>query len=393
MHEVRLRKGAHRRVAGGHAWVFSNELERLDPAIPAGEDVVVRDARGRLLGTGTYNPKSLIAVRLHARRAALALDASLIAERIGYAARCRKRWLGEEASLACRYVNSEGDGLPGLVVDRYGDYLSIQCLTAAMDRRTDAVLEACQDLFSPKGIVLRNDTPYRDLEGLPRSVTVVRGRVPDLVPFTVAGFRVRADLLKGQKTGFFFDQRENYRLLAPLCAGKKVLDGFCYTGIWGMHAARAGADEVVCVDTSPEALALAEHNSRLNGLTGMRFERSDMVDFLRGQAAQGQCFDVIVLDPPPYARTARAVEEALKGYVNLNKWALRCLAAGDAYLLTGSCSHHVSPERFIHALSIAGRLSGRRLRVLQQAGQAMDHPWVPAMPETAYLKMILLHVH
>lgn len=393
MQEVRLRKGAHHRVARGHAWVFSNELERVDPTIPAGEDVVVRDFRGTILGTGTYSPKSLIAVRIHARWEALALDASLIAERIGHAAECRKRWLGEQASTACRYVNSEGDGLPGLIIDRYGDYLSIQCLTAAMDRRTETVLGACQGLFSPKGIVLKNDTPYRELEGLPRFVTVGRGRVPDQVSFTVAGFRVRADLLKGQKTGFFFDQRENYRLLVPLCAGKTVLDGFCYTGIWGMHAARAGAREVVCVDTSSEALALAEQNSRLNGLTGMRFQRRDMVEFLREQAAQGRYFDVIVLDPPPYARTARAVKEALKGYINVNKWALRCLNADDAYLVTGSCSHHVSPERFIHALSLAGRLSGRRLRVLRQAGQSMDHPWVPAMPETAYLKMILLHVN
>ncbi len=390
MKTVHLKKGTHKRVASGHLWVFSNELQDIDAPIRTGDDVVVKDAEGKLIGTGTYSPSSLIAVRLHARGAERPLDTTLIAERIKDALALRERLLGKQGSNACRLVNAEGDYLPGVIIDRYGEYLSVQCLTTATDRRTDEILDACEALLKPVGIVLKNDTPFRDLEGLPRSVTIGRGHVPQRVPFVLGDFRLQADLLNGQKTGFFFDQRHNYRLLKGLCTGKRVLDGFCYTGIWGMHAARDGAREVVCVDISTEALALACDHVHENGLAGMHFVRSDMLEFLRQEATKGHGFDVIVLDPPPYARSARAVQQARKGYINLNKWALRCLRP-DGFLVTGSCSHHVTPDVFIHVLSLAGRQAGRRIRVVAHHGQAVDHPWIPAMPETAYLKMVLLH--
>ena len=391
MKTIRLHPGAGRRVRAGHLWIFSNEIQGFDKTIPAGEDVLVEDHRGRLLGTGTFSPRSLIAVRLHAQGASRELDAELLGERTHQAWGCRKRWLGEKGSLACRVVNAEGDFLPGLVVDRFNEYLSIQCLTAAIERRTPWILDALEGVISPKGILLRNDSPVRALEGLSQFVSAGRGEVPSKVWFELGELRINADLWKGQKTGFFFDQRENYRILEPLCQGGRVLDGFSYTGIWGMHAARWGADEVLCADSSGEALELARENAVANRLDHIQFRQVDVLDLLKEEAEGGKGFDVIVLDPPAFARSRHKVKEALKGYINLNKWAMACIHPGG-HLITCSCSYHVVPERFIEAISLSAREAGRRVRILRQGSQAVDHPWIPSMPETAYLKVLLLQV-
>ncbi len=390
MTTIRLKKGCDQRVSRGHLWVFSNEIEAFDRSIPPGEDVVVQDARGRLLGSGTFNPASLIAVRLHARGRAVALGPELIAERIGRAGELRRAWLGEGAA-ACRVVYAEGDGLPGVIADRYGDVLSVQLLTAAADRRAEAVLDALAAAYRPAGVVLRNDSPARELEGLTREVRLGRGEVPEAVEFWLHGLRLRADLWGGQKTGFFFDQRENYRLLEPVARGSRVLDAFCYSGAWGLHAARWGAEHVTFVDASDGALELAAANADANGLGSAEFCRADVLDHLRGVVGAGEAYDLVVLDPPAYAKSRQRVSEALQGYLNLAKWGLRCVRPGG-HLVTCSCSHHVRPEVFVETAGLAAREAGREVRVLGVGRQAPDHPWLPAMPETAYLKVLLLRV-
>ncbi len=389
MRTIRLRPGAHRRVASGHLWVFSNEIDGFDRSIPPGEDVRVVDHRGRLLGSGTFSPHSLIAVRLHAPGREQPLDAPLIRSRVQTAWRRRKMWLGAEAE-ACRVVFGEADGLPGLVVDRYGPYLSVQVLTAGMERRADAVLAALDAVFQPRGTVLRNDTPARRLEGLSSEVRV-EGCVPDRVWFPLGGLRLAADLVGGQKTGFFFDQRDNYRMIRPLCPGSRVLDAFCYSGVWGLFALRWGASHVTWLDASAEALELVRLNARANGMEPAHTVRADAVDFLKDSARRGERFDLVIVDPPAFAKSRRHVPEALRGYLNLNKWALRCVRAGG-HLLTCSCSHHVRPGVFVQTLARAARAAGRPVRVVARGGQGPDHPWIPAMPETAYLKAVLLQV-
>ncbi|MBE0617384.1 MAG: class I SAM-dependent rRNA methyltransferase [Proteobacteria bacterium] len=382
-------RGGERRAALGHLWIFSNEIEAFDRTIPAGEDVRVVDHRGGLVGSGTFNPASLIAVRIHARGLECALDRDLVVERVRSAWENRRAWLGKGAA-ACRVVYGEADGLPGLVVDRYGDHLAVQVLTAAMEARTSWAVEALQATLSPRGVVLRNDTASRELEGLSRGVALGAGEVPARVQFPLHGLELRADLWGGQKTGFFFDQRENYRLLEPLVRGGRVLDAFCYSGAWGVHAAQWGAREVVFLDASEGALQMARANAEANGFARGDFVRADTLDYLRGGTA-GPGFDAVVLDPPAFVKSRRRVPEALRGYLNLNKWGLRCVRPGG-YLITCSCSHHVRPEVFVETVALAAREAGREVRVVGVGRQAPDHPWLPAMPETAYLKVLLLQV-
>ncbi|MDF1555278.1 MAG: class I SAM-dependent rRNA methyltransferase [Deferrisomatales bacterium] len=391
MREVRLRRGCERRVALGHRWVFSNEIQDFDRTLPAGEDVAVCDARGGLLGSGTFSPSSLIAVRLHARGRALPLDAGLVLERVRQAWQQRQAWFGEAAS-ACRAVYAEADGLPGLVADRFGEYLAVQCLTAGIERRAGWVVDALDAVHRPRGIVLRNDSPARLAEGLDRDVAVARGEVPPRITFTLHGLQFAADLRQGQKTGFFFDQRDNYALLRRVARGAEVLDAYCYSGAWGVHALAYGARSVAFVDASAEALELAAANTAAGGWSAAgAFEQADVLEFLKTCAAAGRGFDVAVLDPPAFAKSRQTAAAALKGYLNLNKWGMRCVRPGG-YLVSCSCSHHISPEAFVEMLARAAREAGRETRVLGVGRQSPDHPWLPAMPETAYLKALLLQV-
>ncbi len=390
MRALRLHRGAHRRLALGHRWVFSNEIQDFDRSIPPGDDVRVEDASGRLLGTGTFSPSSLIAVRLHSLRGEESLGPATIAGRIRAAWEKRVEWLGREGAEACRVVFGEADDLPGLVADRYGDVCVVQVLTAGMEHRTAWALDALEETLGVRGIVLRNDTATRELEGLPLGVKLARGRVPERVAFGLHGLRLLADPWGGQKTGFFFDQRENYRLLARVAPGRRILDAFCYSGAWGLHAARWGARQVVFLDGSESALDIARENAEANAAEGAAFVRADALEYLKAEAG-GEGFDVVVLDPPAFVKSRRRVPEALKGYLNLNKWGVRCVRPGG-YLVTCSCSHHVRPEVFVETVARAAREAGREVRAIGSGRQAPDHPWIPAMPETSYLKALLLRV-
>ncbi|TLN22723.1 class I SAM-dependent rRNA methyltransferase, partial [bacterium] len=333
MKALRLKKGCERRALRGHLWIFSNEIEDFDSSIEAGADVSVFDSRGRPVGSGLFSPSSLISVRLHSTKAETPLDGAELKSRIAGAARLRRDWLGEEA-LAARIVYAEGDSLQGLVVDSFCGTLSAQVLTAGMEKRTEAILDALEEVLEPRGILLRNDPPVRELEGLSREVRVGRGEVERLTPFTLGGLKLVADLHTGQKTGFFFDQRDNYRLLERVAKGAKVLDCFCYSGSWGLNALKYGAVEVHFADISAGALELAKINAEANGFESRAdYLNADVLELLKEEKSE---YNLVILDPPAYAKNKKSVPAALKGYLNLNKWGMRRVKKGG-YLVTCSC--------------------------------------------------------
>ena len=298
-----LRKNQDRRVRGGHPWIFSNEVATLEGAPAPGDLVEVADVRGAFLGRAYYNPQSLICARLVTRKRD-EVDADLFVKRMERAVRLREAALPGESAL--RVVYGESDFLPGLVVDRYGDHLAVQVLTLGMELRQDLVREALERVFAPRGVVRVADSPLRTLEGLPLERGVWWGEVPERVEVELEGFRVEADLLHGQKTGLFLDQRLNRRVAESRAAGKRVLDLFCYQGEWAMHAARGGAASVLAVDSSEPALAAAARNLERNGLAdrvGLR--RGDVFDVLRQLERAGERFGLVILDPPALVKSRK----------------------------------------------------------------------------------------
>lgn len=385
---ITLNRGEDRRIKGGHPWVFSNEIREIRGERLPGASAEVCDTGGGFLGTGYYNPHSLIAVRLLSREREEVDSPAFFKERISRALALRHRLYPELATF--RVVHGEGDFLPGLVVDKYGDLLSIQILTAGMEARRGAIVEALVELFSPRGIIARNDVAVRTLEGLDETVEVLYGEIPETVEVEEHGLRFRVDLAGGQKTGHFLDQKENHLLLKGMAAGKRVLDCFSYSGSWGVHAAAFGAAEVTCLDISERAVALARENAAMNGLEGvMRVEACDAFDRLRSLKHEGRCFDVVVLDPPAFVKSKKALKEAEKGYLTINRRGLELLTEGG-YLITCSCSYHMGREPFRDLLTQAARLAGRQVRVVEARSQAPDHPVLLAVPETEYLKCLVL---
>jgi len=383
-----LRRGHDRRVRGGHPWVFSNEIDKLDAPAEPGTAVSVVSADGQLLGTAYYNPRSLIAARILSRQAESIDTTEFFLGRLRQALTYRLRLCGDLPAL--RLVHGEADGLTGLVVDRYGEVLSIQLLTMGMEVRRTAIVEALVELCAPRAIVARNDSASRELEGLPRCVELLHGELPDRVPVAINGINFAVDVTGGQKTGLFLDQRENCRLLDGLVAGKEVLDLFCYAGAWSLHAACYGAAQVTGVDVSAGAVALARGNAECNGLESRSdFVTADVFDFLRQQRQRR--FDVVVLDPPAFIKSRKHLEEGVKGYLTVNRRALELVAPGGV-LITCSCSHHLERERFTTLIAQAARQVNRSVRLAKLTGAGADHPVLPACPETDYLKCALLYV-
>jgi 23S rRNA (cytosine1962-C5)-methyltransferase len=381
---VRISRRAAERILGGHVWVYASDVTDTGGAAP-GAAVAVLDPRGRLLGTGLYSSASQIAVRLIAREA-VSFDETLIADRIRRAAAYRERVAGD--SSAYRLVYSEADQLPGLIVDRYGDYLVAQLSTQAMDAAAPAIVSALRAVCAPRGILLRNDAPVRAKESLPLEITV-DGEAPDQVEVEMNGLRWLADLRQGQKTGLFLDQRENY-LAAARCAHGRALDCFTSTGGFAIHLARR-CEYVEAIDASESALARAAANAALNGVVNVGFRNANVFDALAAYAAQRSRFDVVVLDPPAFAKSKATVEKALAGYKEINVKALRLLGEGGV-LVTCSCSHHVSEADFLEMLAAASLDAGRPLRIRERRMQAADHPVLLTVPETLYLKCVIAEV-
>lgn len=386
--QIHLKRGEDKRIRGGHPWIFSNEILELSGEKVPGEAAEVYDSEGRFVGTGFYNPNSLISVRLLSRQRVDIDTESFYHERIEKALRYRLSIYPGQESF--RVVYSEGDFLPGLIVDKYGEYLAVQFLTQGMERRRELIMAALTGILAPRGVVARNDVGVRRLEGLEEKVEILHGDIPGTVEVEEHGLRFRVDMLGGQKTGHFFDQRNNHLLLEGISRGKDVLDCFCYTGSWGVHAASYGARSVTFIDVSERAINLARENATLNGLTSpMRFEAEDAFDRLRSLRSEGRSFDLIVLDPPAFVKSRKALKEAEKGYLTINRRAMELLREGG-YLITCSCSYHMGREMFRDLLAKGAKLAGREMRLMGTFAQAPDHPVLLAVPETEYLKCFLL---
>jgi 23S rRNA (cytosine1962-C5)-methyltransferase len=386
MESVRLNRTS--RLLAGHLWVFSNELAASPKGFEPGSLVELRDRKNAFLGIGYINPHSLIAVRILTRQSE-EIDAGFFRKRIHDALEYRKSIPGELST--CRVVFSEGDFLPGLIVDRYEDCLSVQILTKGMEVRTDTILEVLDELFSPAVIVLRNDSPARLLEGLKQEKKVVKGTLDRLPVAREASLVFEVDPLSGQKTGFFLDQRENRDAFSRLVKGGRGIDLFCYAGAWALHLAEKGA-EVTGIDESEHAIALARRNAELNGLSERAlFHRAEVFAFLKGEASRGSVYDFIVLDPPAFVKSKNRVKEALKAYRVINMHAMGLLKKGGL-LATSSCSYHIDKEMFVEMLRSAAQDAGRQVRLIEMRSQAKDHPILLSMPETEYLKCAFLEV-
>jgi 23S rRNA (cytosine1962-C5)-methyltransferase len=374
-------------VRAGHPWVFSNEVAEVLGGPPDGSMVEVQDHRGAFLGKAYYNKHSLICARL-LTRGRDPIDVDFFVRRIERALRQREERMPGETTL--RVIYGEGDQLPGLIVDRYGDWLAVQILTLGIEARAEEIREALQRTLAPRGAVRVCDTAQRELEGLPLERGTWWGEVPERVYVEMDGFRLEADLLHGQKTGLFLDQRMNRRLVESRARGKRVLDMFCYQGEWALHAARGGAAEVLAVDSSEAALAAATRNAQANGLQErIEFRRGDAFDVLRKLEEARERYGVVVLDPPALIKSRRHLAAGARAYRELNRAAMMLLDE-DGFLVTCSCSHHLDDEQFRQVLMEAARAAHRPFRVIEWTGEPPDHPQLLAVPETHYLKCVVL---
>jgi len=373
-------KGAARWQAG-HPWIYRTDI--YDEPGDAPGIVAVTERRGRHLGQALYSPKSEIRLRLLTRERE-AIDASWWAERIASSATRR----ADIPATAYRVVHAEGDGLPSLVVDRYGPYVVAQLLSAGLEQVRDDVLAGIDTALAPEGILLRNDSAIRRHEGLPLEVVAAKGSVPDTVPVEEHGVRYLAAPRAGQKTGAFLDQRENRVLVWQHIGAGRALDLFTYHGSFALHLARRAA-EVLAVDSSADALARGRDNAALNGLTNIAWREANAFDLLRELERREETFDTVVLDPPAFAKSKQSVPRALAGYKEINLRAMRTLSPSGV-LFTCSCSYHVSRTAFLEMLADAARDSGRRLQLLAVVGAGRDHPELINVPETGYLKGALL---
>ena len=388
---LRLKKNEERRLRAGHLWVYSNEVDTARTPLTAfapGQPVRIEAANGKPLGTGYVNPHSLICARLVSRDPGHVLDRSLLVHRLNVALSLRERLY---ARPYYRLVHGEGDALPGLIVDRYGDVLVVQLTTAGMEQVRDALIDALEKVLKPTGILLRNDSPVRALEGLHNYVEEI-GRVPPQVDLEENGTHFRAHLQTGQKTGWFYDQRENRARLARYVNGLRVLDLFSYAGGWGVQMACAGAREVLCVDTSPEALMQVAVNAGLNGVEArVQTRRGDAFDVLRELREAREQFDVVVLDPPAFIKRKKDVKAGIEAYQRINQQAMQVLAK-DGILVTASCSYHLEAGTLQQLVLAAARHLDRSVQILERGRQGPDHPTHAAIPETEYLKALYCRV-
>ncbi|MEK6531143.1 MAG: class I SAM-dependent rRNA methyltransferase [Deltaproteobacteria bacterium] len=388
METVALKRSS--RILGGHPWIFSNELSISPKRFAPGSLVRAVDRQGGFLGIGYINPHSLISIRLLTSRDE-PIDEGFFRARMLSAVEYRKKACGEKRLKdSLRLIFSEGDYLPGLIVDKYGDCLAVQFLTLGMEGFREIILRLLDELFNPKTMVLRNDGSSRALEGLGLEKTVIKGDLTELPRITEGGAVFEVNPLLGQKTGFFLDQSENRLAMKDLVKGGTGLDIFSYTGAWGIQAALNSA-KITGIDSSADAINQAIKNAGINGVSDRcSYVKADAFAFLRENAA-GNTYDFIILDPPAFAKSRARLKEALRAYRDINALSMRLVKKGGI-LATSSCSHHVSREAFTDALNMAARDAGKRLRVIEARSQAKDHPALLAVAETEYLKCFLLEV-
>lgn len=369
-------------MRSGHPWIFASDVIDRGAAQP-GDAVKIVDNRGASLGVAHYSATSQITLRLLSNKLEQ-IDKQFLHARISQAFAHRQRVVS--GSEAYRLVHAEGDLLPGLIVDRYGDYFVVQLLDQGMDRLTGEIVAVLQDLFSPAGIVARNDVPARGKENLPQETRVLAGEIPESVQVQMNGMLWHADLLKGQKTGIFLDQRENYLAVQRYARGN-ALDCFCSTGGFALHLAPV-CDSVEGVDSSAATLKTAQQNAATDNVT---FREANVLDYLPSLIAARRTFDIVVIDPPAFTKSRSALEGAARGYKEVNLRALRLLPK-NGILVSCSCSHHMSEAHLLEVIAAAALDCGKTLRVLERRTQAQDHPILLTVPETHYLKCLIFEV-
>lgn len=382
---LRIQKRAADRLAAGHVWVYASDVDRPDNARP-GDTVTVLDPRGLPLGTAHFSASSQIALRLFSTQVE-PLDEAFFRTRLQAAIAHRRRAV--QNSTACRLVFSEADRLPGLIVDLYDDTLVLQTLTQGMDRAQPLIVQLLDELLSPRGIWERNDAPVRTKEQLAFRSGPLAGTPAPHVDVHMNNFIFHADLARGQKTGVYLDQRENYVAAARWAHGE-ALDCFTSTGGFAIHMSRS-CQSVEAVDSGAAALSAAARNALRNEITNISFKEADVFDLLSAYRSANRRFQTVVLDPPAFAKTKGTLEGAGRGYKEINLRALQLLEPGGV-LVTCSCSHHMSEEMLLDAVTAAARDTRRTLRLLERRVQAADHPILPAIPETLYLKCLILEV-
>lgn len=388
---VTLKKGHGKRAKFGCPWVFSNEIDMTDEtkAIENGRFVFLKESDGTFIGLGSFNAHSLIAFRKFSNDAETRIDEKFIEKRLRKASELRKTVVN---SSCYRLIHSEADGLPGLIIDRYNDIFACQINTAGMERLKDELIKALNTVFNPSCIVFRSETGARALEGLPPLNEVVKGTLPDLVRLNENGIYFFADLKEGQKTGWFFDQRENRAYIARFAPGKRVIDFYTYAGGFAIHAAIGRAKEVIGVDRSESALALAKKSAEENGVADRcRFIKDNAFDVLERFIKDKEKFGVVICDPPAFAKNRKDISAGLRGYRKMARLASR-LVEKDGILALGSCSHHIKPDEFLTECSRGIFDAGRTGRLLMQSGAGADHPVHPHLSETAYLKMLVFQL-
>ncbi|GEN28129.1 hypothetical protein HVA01_17750 [Halovibrio variabilis] len=389
---LRLNKNADRRLKEGHLWIYSNEVDIKETPLKnftAGETALVEASNGKVMAVAYVNPHSLIAARVMSRDPEMRLDRSLFVHRFNQALALRQRLY---AQPFYRLIHGEGDLLPGLVIDRFGDVVVVQLNTAGMQTLAEEIVDALDKVLKPEVIVFRNDTGGRRQEGLEANVEVIKGTLPDEVVLEENGARFVVPVLNGQKTGWFFDHRVNREWVNQHVEGKRVLDVFSYVGGWGVQAAVHGAKEVLCLDSSGPALDQVARNAALNGVQEkVAVSEGDAFEALAALKLDGEEFDVVILDPPAFIKKRKDIPNGERAYARLNREAMRLLGR-DGLLMSASCSMHLAPERLMEVVRGAVRHQDRHGQVIFQGHQGPDHPVHPAIPETSYLKALGVRV-
>ena len=386
---IPFKKGHSDRVRHGHPWIFSNELQQV-PKLPPGSIARYIDHQGAFLGTGYYNPHSLIIGRILSRLPEEVIDDAFFSRRIQSALKYREMIYPNDQSY--RLIYSEGDLLPGLIVDRYEDHLAVQFLTAGMEEWKGTITDILKQCVSPVCIYERSDSSMRSYEHLEPVSQLLWGTPNPALSILQDKVRFKVDIMEGQKTGFFFDHRENRKSIQPLVMGKQVLDLFCGTGSWSLYAAQAGAIEVVGIDSSQSAIDLAKQNCAINSKGSVcRFSKKDAFDAAQELVKQKVVFDVVLCDPPAFAKSRQHLTTAIKGYLRLNRLAALLVKPGG-FLVSSSCSHHIDHKTFREILEETSRHTGRTMRLLRTGTQALDHPVLLSVPETEYLKCMTMEL-
>ncbi|MHB1686865.1 MAG: class I SAM-dependent rRNA methyltransferase [Ignavibacteriaceae bacterium] len=386
--KIFLRKNEERRINAGHLWVFSNEIEKLEDTADNGDMVEVFDSRNNFMGTGFYNKNSLIAARL--------LDKThidnfqLFAEKkINDAFAFRKLFYPNRNSF--RLIFSESDFMPGLIIDKYNDTFVMQIYSAGMQKNIADIISVLQNNYNAKNIFTKNETYFRALEGLPETDEIFLGELKSEI-INDGAIQFQIDFEKSHKTGFYFDQSDNRFFIEKIVEGKTVLDAFCNSGGFGLHALKAGASSITFVDSSSAEIENVKYNFELNNFScHSEFIVSDVFDYLEKSFSENKKFDVIMIDPPAFAKSKKNLASAKKGYEKLNRMALQ-LVSNNGFLVTSSCSHHLSKEDFIQIVNSAAAKLQKKIQLIHYNGASIDHPEVPAMPETVYLKFAVFRV-